>query len=131
MGSNVNNLPISELMKYVDVPKVIQPTSSFIESTPTELMDIDTFISTFKNDPNLAKLPFPEWVYEKYNIPKPEVLGLRSYLNKSVKTVMFSGWEAEVRKPDDKGVRKIPFLSTCQEYDLSGNLNVYVSTFTE
>lgn len=94
-------------------------------------MDIDTFISTFKNDPELLKVPLPEWVYEKYSLPKPDVLPLKSYLNKSIKSVMYAGWSVEVRKPDDKGVRKMPFLSTVEGVDLSGNPTMFVSTFTK
>ena len=132
MASSKTNISVSELMTYIEVPKTIQSYQTPKEdNTNQEVMDVDTFVSTFKNDPELARIPLPEWVYEKYNLPKPDVVPLKTFLNKSVKTVMFSGWNSETREPDNKGVRKMPFLSTVEGLDLSGNLTTFVSTFTE
>jgi len=91
---------------------------------------VDEFIQKYKNDPELRKLPLPDYVYEKYGIPKPEVLGLNTYLFKSIKACMNGGQQSETREADNKGVRKMPFLSTVESYDLSGNVTTYLSSFT-
>ena len=92
---------------------------------------VDEFVQKYKNDPELRKLPLPNFVYEKYGIPKPEVLGLNTYLIKSVKSCMIGGWESETREADNKGIRKMPYLSTVEGVDLSGNITTYMSTFTD
>lgn len=91
---------------------------------------LDEFILKFKNDPELRKLPFPDSIYEKYNIPKPDTLPLNSYLFKSIKASMSGGFDSEIRPADSKGVRILPFLSTVEGLDLSGNTTKYLSSFT-
>jgi hypothetical protein len=44
---------------------------------------------------------------------------------------MNGGWQAETREPDNKGIRKMPYLSTVEGVDLSGNITKYMSTFTD
>ncbi len=93
-------------------------------------LTIDEFITQFRNDPELRKLPLPNSIYEKYNIPKPDTLPLNSYLIKTIKASMSGGLQSEIRAPDDKGVRKMPYLSTVEGLDLSGNVTTYLSSFT-
>lgn len=94
-----------------------------------EILTPDDFIKMYKNDPELRKVPLPESWYEKYNIPKPDILPLNSFLFRNMKSSMSGGSQFETREPDDKGVRKLPYLSTVEGYDLSGNLTTYLSTF--
>jgi hypothetical protein len=92
---------------------------------------IDEFVEMFKTDPELRKLPLPEYVYKKYNIPKPDVLELNSYISQNMRSSMAGGEQYEIREADDKGVRKMPYLSTVEGLDLSGNITKFMSTFTD
>ena len=128
--NNLNNL-ISHLQKS----NLITPSMfSSPKLSPVEedkgTYTLDEFIQKYKNDPELKKLPLPDYVYEKYGIPKPEILGLNTYLFKSIKACMNGGQQSETREADNKGVRKMPFLSTVESYDLSGNVTTYLSSFT-
>ena len=128
--NNLNNL-ISHLQKS----NLITPSMfSSPKLSPVEedkgTYTLDEFIQKYKNDPELKKLPLPDYVYEKYGIPKPEILGLNTYLFKSIKACMNGGQQSETREADNKGVRKMPFLSTVEGYDLSGNVTTYLSSFT-
>lgn len=96
-----------------------------------ETYTIDEFVETFKNDPDFHKILLPDRIYEKYNLHKPTTPSLKSYLQQSIKTCMGYGSQSIIKPADDKGVRKMPFLSTVEGYDLSGNLTTYVSTFTD
>lgn len=128
---NSMNKLISDLQKT----NLLTPTM-FSTSKPSPVEEdkgtytVDEFIQKYKNDPELRKLPLPDYVYEKYNIPQPEILGLNTYLFKSIKACMNGGQQSETREVDNKGVRKMPFLSTVESYDLSGNPTTYLSTFT-
>lgn len=95
-----------------------------------ETHTIDEFVETFKNDPDFHKILLPERIYEKYGLPKPSTQPLNSYLFKSIKTCMGYGSLSIIQPPDNKGIRKMPYLSTVEAYDLSGNLTTYLSTFT-
>lgn len=93
-------------------------------------LTMDEFITQFKNDPDLRRVPLPDSIYIKYNIPKPDTLPLNSYLIKTIKASISGGQQSEIRAPDDKGVRKMPYLSTVEGLDLSGNVTSYLSSFT-
>lgn len=127
--NNLNNL-ISHLQKSnLITPSISKPSPSPVEEDKGTYT-LDEFIQKYKNDPELKKLPLPDYVYEKYGIPKPEILGLNTYLFKSIKACMNGGQQSETREADNKGVRKMPFLSTVESYDLSGNVTTYLSSFT-
>ena len=123
----------SKILDYVDVPKpespeILEPDFK-LSTNPT----IEQFIYAHRKDPDIKRIPLPESFYEKYNIPKPEPLTLNTYLFKSMKSCISGGIysDVEIREPDSKGVRKMPFLSTVEAFDLSGNPTTYLSSFTE
>ena len=73
----------------------LKPLSMFSYKRPPSPVEgdmgtytVDEFVQKYKNDPELRKLPLPNFVYEKYGIPKPEVLGLNTYLIKSDSTIV-------------------------------------------
>jgi hypothetical protein len=121
-----------ELYNYIDIPEELKPKPEpkVPEPINEEKITLDDFILKYKNDPELRKIPLPNFVYEKYNIPKPEIQPLNAFLFKSIKASMSGGYNSETRKADDKGVRKMPYLSTVEGLDLSGNPTTYMSTFT-
>ena len=132
--NDLNNL-ISQLQKSnLITPSMFSTSKPSPNPSPVEedkgTYTVDEFIQKYKNDPELRKLPLPDYVYEKYGIPKPDVLGLNTYLFKSIKACMNGGQQSETREADNKGVRKMPFLSTVEGYDLSGNVTTYLSSFT-
>ena len=134
---NPNLNALENLISQLKNSNLITPSmfSSKPQPSPVEgdtgTYTVDEFVEKYKNDPELRKLPLPDFVYEKYGIPKPETLGLKTYLIKSVKSCMNAGWQSETREPDNKGIRKMPYLSTVEGVDLSGNITKYMSTFTD
>ena len=127
-----NSFSLEKIMNHLKTTnfKTTYPPPSPVEEDKGTYT-VDEFVEKYKNDPELRKMPLPDYVYEKYGIPKPEVLGLKTYLFKSIKACMNGGWDAETRQPDDKGVRKMPYLSTVEGVDLSGNITKYMSSFTD
>jgi hypothetical protein len=131
------NKYLSDIYQYIDVPKTKEEKEEELKLTVVkepevkEKITIETFIEKYKNDPELRKVPLPDYFYDKYNIPRPEILGLNSYLFKSIKSCMSGGWNSETRQADEKGIRKMPFLSTVEGLDLSGNPTTFMSTFTD
>jgi len=127
-----NNFPaLVDLYNYIDIPddkklKTTIPTVSTIQDK-TEL-SLEEFVSTFRNDKELLKLPLPERIYEKFNLPKPEPPSLNSYLFNSIKACMSAGYQSELRVPKDNVIRTMPFISTIAYKDISGNDCVLHST---
>jgi len=129
-----NNPNLVNLYNYIDISGF--PEDKKYISTITEhniqpeisFSNIEEFVSTFRNDKDLQKVPLPERMYEKFNIPKPEIMSLNSYLFNSIKACMSAGFQSETRTPKDNIIRPMPFISTIHYKDLSGNDCVIHST---
>jgi len=133
--ANLPNFPalvdLYNYYNYIDIPddkklKTTIPTVSTIQDK-TEL-SLEEFVSTFRNDKELLKLPLPERIYEKFNLPKPEPPTLNAYLFNSIKSCMSAGYQSELRVPKDNVIRIMPFISTITYYDVSGNECKFQST---
>jgi len=70
---------------------------------------------------NLPHLLLPDFLYEKYNLPKPEIQSFKTYLNNTSKYQFMPGGQLEIRKPAPGGVRSMPEIKTIVKSDLSNN----------
>lgn len=118
-----------ELLKEIELAKVSKEQEQFGSTIEmNKEYDVDSFVKLFMKDKNISRVPLPEYVYEKYNIPKPETLGLNQYLKSSIKASLSGGAQHEVRAPKDNVLRVVPFISTFHITDLSGNPDILFST---
>jgi len=66
-------------------------------------------IETLMAQPDFDRYPLPEYLYAKYNIPKPKILGLMESLHLKNRTdcAPGDGRPLEIRKPAPGGVRPL------------------------
>lgn len=79
-------------------------------------------VPNFKD--NIQHLVLPEFLYEKYNLPKPEIQDMKTYLNNTMKHQFMPGSQLEIRKPAPGGVRDISGINVIVTSDMSGNTNI-------
>ena len=119
---------LADLYNYIDLSGAdpsVKENISTIKSHNTQValpfnLNIEQFVSTFRNDKEISKIPLPERMYSMFNIPKPEVMSLNRFLFQSIKSCMSAGYNSEIRPNADSNIRPMPFISTITYYDLSG-----------
>jgi len=73
------------------------------------LTNVEEAIQELRTLPDFNRLTFPKDWYEKYSIPKPEILSFSDYLNLNLKIQLLpSEHQCETRPPASGGVRTLP-----------------------
>jgi len=69
----------------------------------------------------LPHLCLPDFIYEKYELTKPEIVDFNAYLSATATSLFMPGGQVEIREPSPGGIRVIEELKVEVVPDLSNN----------